>query len=261
MASAGTPAAPGTAGTPARRGVSGHALKLLAIFGMAADHVGLAFQPVLPFPLACALEALGGLTFPIMSFLLVEGFHHTSSVRRYGMRLMVFALVSQAPFSLAFPPEEIALGQTQLTPPITGNVLFTLALGLFLLWADRSMRCRLGFWALAAACVTASAVLDWGVKGPLMIVCMGRLDTRRARVAVAWAVPALGLGLPALSALMAGDLSALPATLYALAGCSAAAAALLGYDGTRGRQSRWLFYVFYPTHLALIALVAHAVLP
>lgn len=260
MASVKTPA-PHIAGLAAQRGLSGYALKLLAITGMAADHVGLAFASVLPLPVACVLQALGGLTFPIMAFLLVEGFHHTSSMGRYGLRLVLFALISQAPFSLAFDPEVIQVGSVELIPPLTGNVLFTLAVSLFLLWAHRTMRCRVGFWALAVVVVVASAVLDWGVMGPIMILCMELLESPRKRVLIAWAIPALGLGLPAISALVAGDINALPGVLYALVGCTAAAAALLAYDGTRGKQSRWLFYVFYPAHLAIIALAAHILLP
>lgn len=66
-----------------------------------------------------ALYSLGGLTFPIMAYLLCEGYRHTSSVRRYAERLAVFAVVSQIPYSLLFGA--------------TGNVLITLLIGLGML--------------------------------------------------------------------------------------------------------------------------------
>ena len=65
------------------------------------------------------LFGFGGLTFPIMAFLLVEGYRHTSNVARYARRLLVFALVAQVPFGMF------------LSPGL--NVLFTLLVCLGLL--------------------------------------------------------------------------------------------------------------------------------
>ena len=63
-----------------------------------------------------ALYMVGGLTFPIMAYLLCEGYRHTSSVRRYAERLALFAVISQVPYSLLFGAQ--------------GNVLITLLNGL-----------------------------------------------------------------------------------------------------------------------------------
>ncbi len=252
-------AAPARAPRGTRPGMSGFALKVIAIVGMTADHAGIIFEDALPFPLACALQALGGLTFPIMAFLLVEGYRHTSSVRRYATRLLAFAAVSQVPFSLAFPPESVSLGSLVLTPPVTGNVLFTLALGLALLWAHDHVRPRAAFWALACLAVAASSVLDWGIIGPVMVLAIGLASPGRARALMASAIPACALGIPALGAVLAGDVSQLPAALYGLVGCTCAGVALALYDGSRGRPMRWFFYAYYPAHIAALAL-AHALL-
>ena len=71
------------------------------------------------------LFGFGGLTFPIMAFLLVEGYRHTSNVARYARRLLVFALVAQVPFGMF------------LSPGL--NVLFTLLVCLGLLYALRAI--------------------------------------------------------------------------------------------------------------------------
>jgi hypothetical protein len=236
-------------------GVSSFVLKVVAIIGMTADHAGVIFSDSLPFAWQCALVSLGGFTFPIMAFLLVEGYRHTSSVRKYAIRLGVFALISQVPFSLAFQPETITLGSTVLELPLTGNVLWTLLLGLFLLWANDAIRRRWRYWLLAIACIVASAALDWGVIGPIMIVAMGFCAPGRTRANVAGAIPLAALGIPALFAVAGGDLSALPDLLYELVGGTGALVLLRRYDGTRGRPLRWFFYVYYPAHIALLALV------
>ena len=100
--------------------VTAFALKVAAIVGMTCNHIANVFGSELPGGAMVALYSLGGLTFPIMAYLLCEGYQHTSSVRRYAERLAVFAVVSQIPYSLLFGA--------------TGNVLITLLIGLGMLW-------------------------------------------------------------------------------------------------------------------------------
>ena len=54
--------------------INGFTLKVVAIIGMTCNHVANVFAAQLPQPLLLALFSLGGVTFPIMAFLLVEGF-------------------------------------------------------------------------------------------------------------------------------------------------------------------------------------------
>ena len=77
--------------------VTAFVLKVAAIVGMTCNHVANVFGSELPGGAMVALYSLGGLTFPIMAYLLCEGYRHTSSVRRYTERLAVFAVVSQIP--------------------------------------------------------------------------------------------------------------------------------------------------------------------
>ena len=103
------------------RDISSFTLKIIAIAGMTGNHAAYVLGPLLPAWLAVALFSLGGLTFPIMAFLVVEGYRHTSNLRRYASRLLLFTLISQIPYSLL-------LGAA-------GNVLITLTLGLACVYA------------------------------------------------------------------------------------------------------------------------------
>ena len=62
--------------------VTAFALKVAAIVGMTCNHIANVFGSELPGGAMVALYSLGGLTFPIMAYLLCEGYRHTSSVRR-----------------------------------------------------------------------------------------------------------------------------------------------------------------------------------
>ena len=107
------------------QGITGGTLKIIAITAMLLDHTGwcivdpillkqgisvasilaplrsISQEPVLCL-LSPALHIIGRITFPIMLFLLVEGFTHTRSVRKYLRNMLIFAVASEIPFNLAF---------------------------------------------------------------------------------------------------------------------------------------------------------------
>ncbi len=134
-----------------RRGISGSTIKIIAVAAMLIDHAAAAVltrqilaggyldaarggQAVLNrwlsensflFYSMEIMRMIGRLGFPIFCFLLVEGFHKTKNVRKYALRLGIFALVSEVPFDLAITG--------RLTHPGYQNVYFTLLLGLLAL--------------------------------------------------------------------------------------------------------------------------------
>lgn len=75
------------------------------------------------------MRAVGRLAFPIFAFLLVEGYRHTSDIRKYFIRLFLFALISEVPFDLASTGQVFDL-QKQ-------NIFFTLAAGLIVLYLGK----------------------------------------------------------------------------------------------------------------------------
>lgn len=64
---------------------------------------------------------IGTFTGPVMIYFLIEGYFYTHDVRRYAKRLLLFALLSQLPFSLA-------------SGAFFGNMLFTLLICLGVLY-------------------------------------------------------------------------------------------------------------------------------
>ena len=79
------------------RFLDGTMLKIIAMVSMVFDHVGDLFFPGLVWP-----RMIGRLAMPIFSFCIAEGYIHTRDKNRYLLRMGIFALVSEAPFDLAF---------------------------------------------------------------------------------------------------------------------------------------------------------------
>lgn len=229
-----------------RMSTSSSTLKIVAIIGMTCNHAAWIFADQLPFPLYCILEGLGGLTFPIMAFLIAEGWRHTSNCKRYLMRLAVFAVVSQAPFWLF-------LGQDL-------NVMFTLLIGLALLHLYSTMKNRIAWGGVVVAGTLVSSICDWGIIGVPMILIAGLLPTVRDRALYSALLPFAAFGIPAVLALLEGNPAAIPSLLYAL-GSGTAGVLMCCYNGQRGMSLKWFFYVYYPAHIALLGIIHIMLVP
>lgn len=94
-------------------------LKIIALISMIIDHYGAIFHNDVEI-----YRIVGRIAFPIYCFLLVEGYTHTRNVKKYASRLLLFALISELPFDLAFYG---SLGFEHQ------NVFFTLFIGLVLM--------------------------------------------------------------------------------------------------------------------------------
>lgn len=234
------------------RFISGFALKLIAATAMLLDHMA---YTVLPGHLW--LNCVGRLAFPIYAFLIAEGFRHTSSVRRYILRLLAFAALSEIPFNL------VCSGTLWYAPH--QNVMFTFAIALGTLWAlercqrleSSAMRVPLTMLALAAGFAAAElARTDYGCMGVLTVAVFYYM--RQSRLAQLAAIMVIN------SFLLAGQtLSVQVFSLtvqFPVQGFAVAALAPIwlysGKQGLSGKAVKYGFYAFYPAHLLVLALLA-----
>lgn len=125
-------------------GLSGSALKVIALLSMTIDHIACYLMTdSVAYEL---MRSVGRIAFPIFAFLLVEGFVHTHSRKQYAFNLFAFALVSDIPWWL-------------LNHDNSHNVFFTLLLGLLALMAVQ--RCKATPWLQCFAVGMLALVATW----------------------------------------------------------------------------------------------------
>ncbi len=228
-------------------GLNGSTLKIIAIISMIIDHTGAALWRRLPemgylvpdilsydkwyFFYRC-MRNIGRTAFPIFCFLLVEGFFNTSNKRKYAIRLLLFAFLSQLPFHYAFL--NVISGR---------NVFYTLFLGFItILGIDKAeyylkqqyiFKNLLKILIMAAGAGLAAVLnTDYGWKGIMLIGIFYLFREQR------------------LLALVIGYLSFLWEWL-----CFPAFLLLGFYNGKRGIRLKMLFYLIYPLHLSVLYVI------
>lgn len=230
------------------QGLSRNMLKYLAIIAMLLDHIA---WYLLPFssPWAQAFHVVGRITAPVMCFFLAQGYRYTHSLPGYFGRLLLFAVLTQVPWYILHP----AKGW------LTFNFLFTLALSLLAVHAWETVGSPPLRLLAVAACVAATYYCDWHFYAPLWCLLFHIFRDDRDKQLLSFCGVALFYMEETVRArLSAGfaPVSALRTSAFTL-GVFLAVPLLLSYHGRRGRdtQNRWVFYWFYPAHLAVLAIL------
>jgi len=225
-------------------GLSGSALKLVAILSMVADHCAFFFlqHDTQTYEV---MRCFGRIAFPVFAFLIAEGFHYTHSRRRYLVTLLVFAFVSEIPWLL-------------LNGYCSGhNVMFTLAVGVIALEVfDKLINRKL----LAITLITILSLIaerynfDYGWRGVWMIVVfyMFQLRANPIKDRKSYNFTPLFPLYPFFQVLFAFPLM----MHYGTVGALLASATILLYNDERGFiKGKAAKYAFYPAHLFVIWLL------
>lgn len=194
------------------------------------------------------MRNIGRISFPVYCFFIVEGFLRTRSKKKYARRLAVCALLSELPFDLALFGKVLYLGHQ--------NVFFTLLLGMLAIWVidtfmDKkdwkngkkiilSTLCAFGFYFAAELMFTDYS--SYGVTAIVLMYFVRRVAEKNTKF---WPPIVFAAGTAVLCLLSLGEawaFMALPLFFF--------------YQGKKGWNAKWFFYLFYPVHLLALAVLA-----
>lgn len=239
-------------------GISGSTLKMIAIISMLIDHIGAAVlwrylillnQGITPdighyigigidytdlYVIYRIMRYIGRLGFPLFCFLLIQGFEHTRNRKKYAMRLGLFAFISEIPFDLAFHGKILEFSYQ--------NVFFTLFIGLITIWIfhfieERKIAPLLRVLANLVALLSGMGIAtllrsDYSYIGVASIVVLYLLRRNKFYQAIGGAF------------LFSWEITAPIAFLP-----------VFFYNGKRGWNIKYFFYIFYPAHLLLLYII------
>ena len=211
--------------------LTGFSLKIIAIIAMTIDHVGHIF-----FPELIVLRVIGRIAFPIFAFFVALGYVHTRNKNKYMLRILLFALISQVPYLLAFE------GVFKL------NVLFTFFIALSIIKLKETVR-LFEFSIYAFALLLLSVISDWGIFGVIYILSFYSFRKSLKKQIISFVIITL-----LRSIIISLDSSVVLVLVHSSVLLSIPF--LLLYNKEKGKGLKYLFYVFYPLHLIILYLIS-----
>lgn len=257
------------------RFLDGNALKIIAAVTMLIDHIGAAI--LLPLHLTgihangqwidiySIFRTVGRTAFPIFAFLLAEGFFYTHSRKKYFGRLVLFALLSEIPYDMAFYGQAVYRNSQ--------NVFWTLAIGFFVIWGLEALYQRYAAgWKLIKKNGMGYGLSSWEGRGrayyqmsaclpAVLFIFAGWLTAEILRTDYA------GYGVLLVVLFYFGKHAKIWPVLTCLGGyllflwepwCLIGFVLILCYSGIRkptGKGFQYFFYLFYPVHLLIFGLI------
>lgn len=223
--------------------MSATALKIIGIVSMTIDHIGFFL-----FPQNIVLRMIGRLAYPIFAYMIAEGCCHTRNKMRYFCTMLGAACVCSA---FAYFTEGNLYQSIFTTFSCSVLLIFTLEKAI-----QSTEKAKKIWWCCLVAAITLlyfgafqlrlipGLETDYGFLGIItpVLVWLGQSKAEK--------LMGLALGL----CLISGELGVIQL-------CSlAAVVVLLYYNGERGKYSlKWLFYGYYPLHIAALYEIAQLV--
>lgn len=211
-------------------------LKLIAIITMTIDHIGAIIYNDIDI-----FRIIGRISFPLFAFLLVEGFKNSSNRLKYFLRLIIFAFITQPIYDYAFKSNTL-------------NILFTFSLGFLLMMiiefskkiidkynkGSESYLYKTVFYSLFYILFSILAIflnVDYTVLGITTIF----IFYLSPNILLSFILYFLSVVL-----LKTNDIQ-----MYSIISFFF----LYLYNGKRGRNLKYFFYLYYPLHLLLLKML------
>ena len=195
---------------------------------------------------------VGRLAFPIFAFQISEGYIHTHDVKKYLLRLILFAFISQIPFLLF---HSIINNEPGL------NVIFTLFLGLIaIIIYDKYNKFVGVFSAIIFGIIAHFLNSDYSFYGVGITFLFYVFNKNKCLLAISFIIATLmqysylilvyyNYGFEFLKNVFIIYLPYFICTIFSII-------IILCYNKKKGPSTKYFFYLFYPLHMILIYILS-----
>ena len=234
-------------------------LKVIACLLMLIDHTGATL-----FPENMILRLIGRLSFPIFAYLIAMGYSKTNSFSKYLNRLVIFAFVSQIPFSLAFGEQTSIHSFSDFLRFFVGspsphlNIFFTLAFGLLAIriWDKGTFIFGKTLAVVALGIISELLHTDYSMYGIIMI--LGFYIFRHSKIKTFISQTCIYLLFSASEVIYYSykfQVASMELIWFNQALSLLALTFIFMYNGKKGMNLKYFFYAFYPVHLIVLSII------
>ena len=188
----------------------------------------------------------GRLAFPLFAFIAVEGYLHTSDLKKYIKRLVIFGLISQIPFMIF---------RSLIDLNFMINIMFTLLLGILAIFSFDKMKNKYFGLLISIALIIIGQVInvDYGWYGVGLVFLIFITKKNRLIFFITYVfytvlyyfMVYIRLNLHLIRHYIPYIMtSILPIILMLL------------YNGKQGYKIKYFYYWFYPVHMLVIYCVS-----
>lgn len=243
-------------------------IKYIVIVAMLIDHIAWAFVPM-DTVLGQIMHFIGRLTGPTMAYFIADGYQHTHNIKKYAIRLGIFAILSWIPFvffefGVIFPITiskgvlkemgglRMYLSASDITVVIYPffGVIYTLFLSLLAVCLLDKGRCpkwckSLGIMGLCILSIFG----DWPIFDIIYVLFFFIYRDQPKKKWIAFSITTLvtfifgGFNLTGIYQLGIFMVPLLIEFCYN------------GKNGSRNPIHKWFFYIFYPAHLIILGIL------
>ena len=228
-------------------------LRSIAVILMISDHV---WATAMSF--GNWMTYIGRMAFPIFAFQIAEGFVHTKNFKKYALRLLGFALITEIPFNLFY--------SSRWFNPYHQNVLFTLLLGLLAIRVIDNLKKDISaknigksvLWLLLISIGGTLGFVDYGFLGVLTVVmfylCRGYRFTPILQLIGMVLINIVFFEGQVFMFDVFGKTIEIPSQGFVVF----ALIPIWLYNGKKGKSRKVLqygFYAFYPVHMLILYLI------
>lgn len=232
-------------------------LHIMAMVFMLCDHLWGTIVPGNDW-----LTCIGRISFPIFAFMIVEGYFHTSNLKKYVGRILLFAIISEIPFNLAMG--------SRIFYPVHQNVLWGFLIAIGLIWWNEKAKTTGKLWKrILVGCITVIlgyilgllSMVDFYHAGILTVLTFYFFRQKKwwsyiGQLICLWYINLELLGGYSYEVHLFGEtyffvrqglalLALLPIWLYK------------GKQGYHSKTLKFTYYAFYPAHLLILGILKY----